>query len=362
MKKLIFTLVSLIFLIPSVYGADTIIEKDEPITVDTEMVSECSKGAGEVQAIGLNLRENPNEESKVLTTLSENDVMIVYEKIGDWYCVGVDGIIGYVFADYVDFSGELDGTLGYGKADRDVVNVRTEAGVENVLAAAIQKDTLVEIKGVSSDWYKVKVNGVEGYIRSDLIDLVDSEQSKIIQENNSLEKEEIVAEKAVKTTVQSNENSQEEKKNEPIKIVEEILVEDEPIKEELVEGDNGGAPSSDIVSVAQNYLDVPYVWGGTSPSGFDCSGFTQYVFNECGYPLSRIASAQYNDGTPISYSELASGDLVFFTNTYSTNGISHVGIYMGGGEFIHAANGGVKISSLSENYYSSRYYGACRIG
>ena len=119
--------------------------------------------------------------------------------------------------------------------------------------------------------------------------------------------------------------------------------------------------SSSIVSVAQNYLGVPYVWGGTSPSGFDCSGFTQYVFRQCGYSINRTADAQYSNGSYVSYDSLQAGDLVFFANTYSASGITHVGIYIGGGQFIHAANGGVKISSLSESYYSSRYYGARRI-
>ena len=119
--------------------------------------------------------------------------------------------------------------------------------------------------------------------------------------------------------------------------------------------------SSSIVSVAQNYMGVPYVWGGTSPSGFDCSGFTQYVFRQCGYSINRTADAQYSNGSYVSYDSLQAGDLVFFANTYSASGITHVGIYIGGGQFIHAANGGVKISSLSESYYSSRYYGARRI-
>jgi cell wall-associated NlpC family hydrolase len=108
-------------------------------------------------------------------------------------------------------------------------------------------------------------------------------------------------------------------------------------------------------------MGVPYVWGGTSPSGFDCSGFTQYVFRQCGYSINRTAAAQYSNGSYVSYDSLQAGDLVFFANTYAASGITHVGIYIGGGQFIHCANGGVKISSLSESYYSSRYYGARRI-
>ncbi len=90
--------------------------------------------------------------------------------------------------------------------------------------------------------------------------------------------------------------------------------------------------SSSIVSVAEQYMGVPYVWGGTSPSGFDCSGFTQYVFRQCGYSINRTADAQYSNGSYVSYDSLQAGDLVFFANTYSASGITHVGIYIGGGE------------------------------
>jgi peptidoglycan DL-endopeptidase CwlO len=113
---------------------------------------------------------------------------------------------------------------------------------------------------------------------------------------------------------------------------------------------------SSVVSIALQYLGVPYVWGGASPSGFDCSGFTMYVYAKVGVSLPHNAAMQYGMGTPVSRSQLAPGDLVFF------NGLSHVGMYIGGGRFVHAPHTGdvVKISSLSESWYSSTYVGARR--
>ena len=115
-----------------------------------------------------------------------------------------------------------------------------------------------------------------------------------------------------------------------------------------------------IVSSSLNYIGVPYVFGGTSPYGFDCSGYVQYVFAKAGISIPRTADVQYDFGTPISTTDLVSGDLVFFS-TY-TYGASHVGIYLGDNNFIHASSSrGVTIDSLGSAYWSSHYIGARRI-
>lgn len=116
---------------------------------------------------------------------------------------------------------------------------------------------------------------------------------------------------------------------------------------------------SDLIDNAMSLLGIPYVSGGTSRSGFDCSGFTQYVFKGSDISLPRTAAEQFNVGSSVSRDQLKSGDLVFFT-TYAP-GASHVGIYIGDGHFVAASNSGVSISSLNENYYSSRYLGARRV-
>jgi peptidoglycan DL-endopeptidase CwlO len=112
-----------------------------------------------------------------------------------------------------------------------------------------------------------------------------------------------------------------------------------------------------VVGIAMQYLGVPYVWGGASPSGFDCSGFIMYVYAQMGVSLPHHAASQYSVGSPVSRDALEPGDLVFF------NGLGHAGIYIGGGQFIHAPHTGdvVKISSLSDSWYAATWFGARRI-
>lgn len=125
---------------------------------------------------------------------------------------------------------------------------------------------------------------------------------------------------------------------------------------------SGSSVSGDrVVAKAAEYLGTPYRYGGSSPAGFDCSGFTKYIFSQFDISLNRSSSDQYSNGVAVSRDELLPGDLVFF-NTYG--GISHVGIYCGNGKFIHSSSpssGGVIYSSLSEKYYAPKYVGARRV-
>lgn len=120
----------------------------------------------------------------------------------------------------------------------------------------------------------------------------------------------------------------------------------------------GNSGSSSIVDRALSLQGTPYVFGGTTQKGFDCSGFTKYVYASSGISLPRTSFDQFASGAAVGKNDLRAGDLVFFS-TYA-KGASHVGIYVGGGRFVHASNpnSDVKISSLSDSFYSSRYLGA----
>lgn len=139
----------------------------------------------------------------------------------------------------------------------------------------------------------------------------------------------------------------------------------EPViqKDTSVQTTDGMTKGQQVVAVAKQYLGVRYVYGGTSPSGFDCSGLVQYVYKQMGVSINRVAADQTANGTVVSRENLMPGDIVFFHNTSKYTRINHVGIYVGDGYFIHAPQTGdvVKITTLNSGYYATTYVTARRI-
>ena len=119
--------------------------------------------------------------------------------------------------------------------------------------------------------------------------------------------------------------------------------------------------TNNILDMAQQFMGVPYVWGGSSPNGFDCSGFVQYVYRNNGINLSRTADYQALEGEPVDKEDLQPGDLIFFAGDYVN--VSHVGIYVGDGKMIHASSskGQIAYDDLSNSYRVAHYHSARRV-
>ena len=264
-------------------------------------------------------------------------------------------------SDYLTVKERENVELGYGEVNTYLVNLRSGPTTSSEILDQLAEGEDAYIIGFNCGWYKVQYNGSTGYIRSDLVDL-----TEIPYENtgsSSSPKYFAGGDPISSSSYESSERYEAEPETS-----ESYEQESEPESSESYESESSGNASSSysageaIVAKAKEYLGVPYVWGGSSPSGFDCSGFTQYVMRACGYSIYRTATDQLENGYAVSYSDLQPGDLVFFERTYNTDApASHVGIYVGGGEFIHAGGSYVKISSLSSDYYASRYVGARRI-
>ncbi len=262
---------------------------------------------GAIKGYGVRLRSGPGTGYSILGTYSSGTKLTVTGESGDWYAVTVGGVKGYVNKPYVTLSGTSGGTgtsSGTAAWTTTAVNMRSGPGTGYAVQRVLSRGAKVTVTGQSGSWKKVSYNGAEGYVRQDYLTSTEPSQS----------------------TPAASGNGQR------------------------------------IVTEAKKYLGVRYVYGGTSPSGFDCSGFVYYVYRMCGYSIARTATAQNSMGSYVSRSDLAPGDILIFYNSAVT-AIGHAGIYIGNGQFIHASsgNGRVLISSLSESYYNTRYYSARRV-
>lgn len=207
-------------------------------------------------------------------------------------------------------------------------NLRQKADKTSQVIKQLSQSTKVTVMSTDNGWAYVDVNGTKGYIAESLLTTTQKETSR---SGLTTREQAATNNSAAKSTTQKN--------------------------TAVTESTTTSASGSAVVSYAQQFLGCKYVYGGTSTNGFDCSGFTQYVYKHFGINLNRTAAAQYSNGKSVT--ELQAGDLVMF----GKSGINHVGIYMGGNTFIHAANPGrgVTTDALSTGYYKTNYVGAKRI-
>ncbi len=307
-----------------------------PLNAHAADTGGLKSGVAFVSASSLRLRAAPSTASATLDSAVHNEVVVLLDKVGDWYHVLFNLREGYMHGDYLNTAAVENVELGYGKVNYAKVNMRTGPSTSYKAIGQSSKNDLAYIIGINRQWYKVIWNDTVCYIRSDYLDLTEAPY-----ENRASAKSPLFFRGGKTTGTPVSAGTLKSSAN--------------------YAGSQASAKAAAIVATAKKYIGVPYVWGGTSPSGFDCSGLVQYVFRQHGILLNRTCVTQYKQGVYVSKGNLRPGDLVFFQNTYGS-GISHVGIYIGGGQFIHASSSrGVMISSLSNSYWLSHYYGARRV-
>ena len=301
-----------ILAVPQIAFADTSGQNVESAVV--------TKTIGTVTANpSLNLRDSAVISAAVLASIPKNtQVNVISKNENNWYSVEYNGRKGWISGQYLSVeTNTVDSvTPAVPETVRTVtanpaLNLRESADTTSVILSFIPQNTQVAvISKNANNWYNVTYNGKTGWVDGSYL------TDKIVAVT--------LGASAAATPIQVSRSA-----------------------------------SSDIVKNALSLQGVPYVYGGTSRSGFDCSGYVQYVFEGSGISLPRISSAQASVGSSVSRDQIQAGDLVFFT-TYAP-GASHVGIAIGGGSFVHASSSGVRTSSLSESYYADRYFGARRV-
>ncbi len=269
--------------------------------------SDLAIAVGATTGSSLRMRSEPSTSSSVVTTLNKSVAVAVLDvSIDGWYKVSYAGSTGYVSADYLII--DQDNVFEtYGRVNDSGVNLRSEPNTDCDILAVLNPSDSLTVTGFDTGWYTVSTeSGTEGYVRSDCLDLTSRGAS---------------------------------------------------------------ANGSGIVDLAMAQLGTPYVWGGSRPGGFDCSGFTMYVYGQFGYSLPHTASGQWKSGIGervYSIGELQPGDLVLFNDPSRNAGkaCSHVGIYIGNGQHIHASssrNNGVIISDLTSGYYNRYFIGGIHV-
>jgi cell wall-associated NlpC family hydrolase len=263
----------------------------------------CS-GAATVKGSSVNFRSEASTDSSVKAVTYNGAPVVLESKVGsDWYKVIYNGSVGYIAAQYLKCAESLNASFGTAYVNGTGVRLRSGPSTSSSVVGTFSAGDALSVTGVSGKWYKVSINGTAGYMSGDYVSFAKPSETAAAQ--------------AVSAGQQ-------------------------------------------IVNTAMKYLGYPYVYGGTTPSGFDCSGFVKYVYGLNGYTLDRTAADQASNGVHVDSDSLQPGDILCFGGS---GYIGHVGIYIGGGKFIHASGSttGVIITELSSSGYLSRLAEARRI-
>lgn len=286
-------------------------KKEEPKKEETtENKTETKKMY--VSTVTLNLREKADTNSKIVTQLNQNDVVTVIKEVDDtWSQVKTGNYEGYIASRYLS-SKKVKETTSRGSEDirnSDEAKKKEEEAKKKAEEAAKKKEEEAKKKAEAAAKKKAEEEAAK---------------KKAAEENKKKTESKKTESTSKKTTTTSSKKSSK-------------------------------VTGEDIIAYAKKYLGYRYVYGTAGPNTFDCSGFTSYVYKHFGYSLNRTSGGQRSNGKKVNKSDLKAGDILCFSG--------HVGLYIGGNKFIHAANPrkGVIISSLSESYYVKTYITARRI-
>lgn len=285
----------------------------------------------------------PSINATDIIEVKKDEEVIITETINDWVCVQTKTTKGWIYKEKLkskEDKKEEKQTTEQNQVEEESklktlyigsesVNLRKGANTNSEVVTKLSLNTAVDVYAEENGWSKVKVNGKEGYISSSLLSEKKKETSRSLETPRT------------KTSENSSENTKTSQEKETTTTV--------PVS----------GKGATVVETAKKYIGCSYVYGASGPSSFDCSGFTSYVFKQHGISLNRTAAGQYSNGVAVSRDQLQPGDLVMF----GKSGINHVGIYIGGGQIVHAANKsrGVTTDTINSGYYNNNYVGARRV-
>lgn len=269
---------------------------------------------GLVKAEALRLRAEPNLASPILALITQDAPMPEPSEMADsWYAILIRDQQSFLNSYYQELAkNQLKPTdkplLAYVNTGSSVLNLRSGPGTAYSIVDQVSSGTLLTVLSEGDGWYQVQHESGSAFLYGEYVLLMTQEEYAAYQKSAEYK-------------------------------------------------------GQQIAQFARNYLGCSYVYGGNGPSSFDCSGFTKYIYGQFGYSLNRTATDQLANGASIEKSGLKAGDLVFFRSSGTVKPVSHVGLYIGDGSFIHASTNQyeVRIDQLNSGYYSSIFVGARRV-
>ncbi|PEE42354.1 enterotoxin EntFM [Bacillus pseudomycoides] len=315
------------------------------VTTGEKTGTAVQQGTGNytVNVSSLNVRTGPSASHTVVGTVDKGQTVQVVGEVQDWFKINHNGGTGYVSKDFVTKGGTTTNVStetekpnknemtirkdGSYVVDTGALRVRTGPATYNAVIGGVLQGQTLQVIGGENGWYKINHQGRTGYVSADHVKFVKGGTANVTTPSRP-------------TTGGEQGNTQTEK----------------PQTEKPT---TPSANGSSIVSIAQSLNGSPYVYGGTTPSGFDCSGYVYYVLNKAGHSGGRQTVAGYW-GSKTHTSNPQPGDLVYFKDTTGAGaGMTHMGIYLGNGQFISAETEktGVRISSVNNSYWSKHLAG-----
>ena len=289
------------------------------------------EGVGTVTGDTLNFRAQPTTDSAKLATVPKGSVVLVVDRTGDWYEVDCYMIRGYMHADWLSFSDDYNATICYGRVETEGATLNLRSAPSGSRLASIPHGTIIPLYGMQDGWFKTAYNGVTGYVSGEYVLAVNADGTRSDDKGSA---------PSVGTPAPSGSTVE------------------SPAEE--VPSEDPSAPADDlgqqIVDYAMQFIGKPYVYGAEGPNSFDCSGFTGYVYEHFGYSLGRSAAAQLSDGVAVDMSEIQIGDIICWRAYGSSKAATHVGIYIGNNEYIHASTTGYQVRINEMSYGSNVRY------
>jgi len=314
--------------------------KKEFVNIDNTVVEipKAQPKKAYINAPDVNLRIAADATTLIYEKLSLNQEIVIYEELNDWTKCKKGETIGWVKTEFVTqgkptiITNYTQTMIGYIVGSN--INMRKLPDIASESITRLANNKKVNVIAASGDWYKIQSGDVKGWVHKDFLKVITQKEQDALTARKTEQERTLVATKSVA---------------QPTKIIAPSV-------------NNTSTTSDQVIEYAKKFLGTKYVYGGSSPSGFDCSGFVCYVYKNFGISLNRSSADMASNGVSVAKSNLKPGDLVFF-DTNMEGKISHVGIYIGNGQFIQSSSGStmkVIISSL-EGTYSKKYVTARRV-